>query len=254
MEPTMPRGLLLLLLLPASFAAHAVTCETGLQRTVLQERVSGRTVRFDVVNPEAPAAFDQREQHYADWVRSNTPLDAVGIVNTHIHVIRKALEKIQPGPFRDSLERGLRYTSRIAAGELGKIGQPRCLDQLAFREYLRLVDLRQSPQEFMAYVFERGGMTVMVGDFDDRPDSPIGVQASPVLIETSRRMQAEGWQLQAHLHNHPLVFDNPYGDIGPIVPSSPDIASYMAQRPQQAWITDGREVLRLDRAEYEQLE
>ena len=250
----MRRGLLLLLVLPASFTVHAVTCETGLQRTVLQERASGYTVRFDVANPQAPAAFDERERQHADWAATNTPWNAVEIVDNHIRIIRKVLEDLSPGPFRDQLEQGIRNTTRIAAGELGTFGPPRCLDQIAFREYLRLVDLRSSPQEFLAYVFERGGRSVVIGDFDDLPERPTGVQASAVLIETSRRMQAEGWQLQANLHNHPFVFDNPYGDIGPIAPSPADIGSYKSQRPQQAWITDGREVLRLDRTEYEQLE
>ena len=250
----MNRCLVLLFLFSSPATAQAASCETALQRTVLQERVSGRTVRFDVTYPEAPAAFDEREQQHADWARSNTPWDALEILDNHNRIIRNAIERRPPGPSRDSLEQSLRSTSRIAAGELGTFGPPRCLDQIAFREFLRVVDLRHSPQEFLAYVFERGGRIVMVGDFDDQPDRPIGVQPSALLTETRRRLQAEGWQLQAHLHNHPFVFDNPYGDIGPIAPSGPDVGSYRSQRPRQAWITDGREVLRLDRAEYEQLD
>ena len=114
----------------------------------------------DLIIGRPPAAFDERERQHADWAATNTPWNAVEIVDNHIRIIRKVLEDLSPGPFRDQLEQGIRNTTRIAAGELGTFGPPRCLDQIAFREYLRLVDLRSSPQEFLAYVFERGGRSV----------------------------------------------------------------------------------------------
>lgn len=251
----MIRPLALVVLLSSPFAALAASCEQSVQRNVLQTRATGRTVMFTFPSAPGPAAADQRESEHLDWVRANTSWDARQILVNHDNILRDALTRAAPGSaWRASLEKSIRKNELILSGAIGRFRAPSCMDQVAFREFLQLVDLRKSPQEFLAYVYSQGMPKAMIADFDDKPDDPIGVRPSARLLAEQARLQAAGWTYHAHLHNHPFVFDNPYGDIGPIVPSAPDIGGYKRDSPDAAWITNGVEVFEVKRAEYQQME
>lgn len=252
---TMIRPLALLLLLWSPLAALAASCEQSFQRKVLQTRAAGRTVLFTFPSAPGPAAADRRESEHLDWVRANTPWNARQILVNHDDILRDALTRTPPGSAsRPSLEKSIRNDERILSGAIGRFRAPSCMDQVAFREFLQLVDLRKSPQEFLAYVHSQGMAKVMIADFDDKPDGVIGVSPSPRLLAEQARLQAEGWTYHAHLHNHPFMFNSSTGDMGPIAPSAPDIGSYKAGNPDVAWITNGVEVFEVKRAEYQQLE
>jgi len=251
----MIRPFALAVLLSIPFAALAASCEQSVHRTVLETRKAGRTVMFTFPSAPGPAAADQRESEYLDWVRAHTSLDARQILVNHDDILRDALPGVPPGSeLRASLEKAIRNNERILSGAIGRFRAPACMDQVAFREFLHLVDLTKRPQEFLGSIYSKGMAKVMVADFDDKPGDVIGARPSARLLAERARLQQEGWTYQVHLHNHPFVFDNPYADIGPIVPSAPDIGSYKSGSPLAAWITNGVDVFELERDEYQRLE
>jgi len=248
-----PLAIALLLALPAPLLAQS--CERSLQRTVLETRVAGRTVRFTFPSAPGAAGPDVRETEHRDWVRSKTSWDARQILVNHDTILRDALTRAPPGSeFRAGLEKSIRNDERILSGAVGRFRPPSCMDQVAFREFLQIVDLRESPQEFLAVLYTKRDATVMVADFDDKPDGVIGVRPSPRLIAEEARLRSEGWTYDVFLHNHPFNFDNVTGDIGPIGPSGPDLNTYKSGDPRSAWITNGVEVFEVERAGYLQLE
>ena len=251
----MIRQFALAVLLSTPFPALAASCEQSVHRTVLETRKAGRTVMFTLSSTPGPAAADRYESEHLDWVRANTSLNARQILVNHDTILRDAFNRAQEGSaWRASLAQSIRNNERILSGAIGRFRAPACMDQIAFREFLQLVDLRESPQEFLASIYSRGTARVMIADFDDKPGDAIGVGPSARLRAESARLQQEGWTYQVHLHNHPFVFDSPYGDIGPIVPSAPDIRAYKSTAPRAAWITNGVEVFEVDRDGYQQLE
>jgi|GEM_PF-2553586 len=251
----MIRPIALAVMLLSPLPALAASCETSMQRTVLESRAAGRTVRFTFPSPPGLAGPDRRETEYLEWVRANTRWDARQVLANHDRILREALTRAAPGSaWRAQLERSIRNNERILSGAVARFRAPSCLDQVAFREFLQVVDLTRSSQEFLAYVFSKGMTTMIVADFDNKPNDVVGVKPSARLVAERLRLEQEGWNLAAHLHNHPFEFNSPYGDLGPIAPSAPDIGSYGNLDPAVAWITNGMEVFEIERAGYLQLE
>lgn len=236
--------------------AAAAPCESLLHRQVVAIRETGRTVAFDF--PVLPAELgasekrDAREETYRAWVRSHPLTDDRALLQNSIDVRRRALAQLPAdAPFRLTLLADIRQLTRILSGEIGRIAPPSCLQDVAFREFLDVVDLTVHPQEFGAYVFTREGQTRMVGDFDLVTEDGGGAPLSRTLGAETERLLREGWILEAHLHNHPFVFDNPYGDVGGTpAPSGPDVATYRSIAPRRAWITNGIDVIEIERSEF----
>jgi hypothetical protein len=68
---------------------------------------------------------------------------------------------------------------------------------------------------------------------------------------------ADGWELRAHMHSHPLSPDGQYDIAGTVLPSSADIQTYRRLRDelglQEAWITNGIHSARYGADEFDAL-
>lgn len=247
----------LFLLASGSADAMPAPCEPLPSPRVIARNAEGRSLGWDF-----PAGFSLRgtfprntepESSHVAWIRSRTAWTAVENLRQGIAIRQRALSFLTPGdPFRASLEADIRNVRKIVDGRIGMIRPVRCAEGLAMREFLKTVDLRKNPQEFMAVVLEKDGAFKMLGDFYRKPaDSVVGVNTSSAVLNETRRWMKRGWRYHAHLHNHPFSFDNPYGDIGgALAPSEADLATYRSQKPERAWITNGLETIEIKRAEF----
>lgn len=60
------------------------------------------------------------------------------------------------------------------------------------------------------------------------------------------------WEFKAHLHNHPFDFTNLYGDFGGnLVPSPPDVQSYLYFSPELALVTNGIDTIEIPRPQFQ---
>lgn len=222
---------------------------------------SGRTLlwSFTSVFPQdAPFRLSSgAEKDHARWVTAHTRWSARENIRNGIRIRRDALQGLDArDSYRLTLERDIRNLARVERSEIGKIRPLRCLEGIAFREFLKVADLRGSPQEFQAVFMEKNGEIRMLGDFYRKsPGGVVGTQASAATIRERERLRREGWTYHAHLHNHPFDFRNPYGDVGgTLVPSDADISLYRHERPLYAWITNGLEMIEIPRKDFSRFE
>ncbi|HRO66967.1 MAG TPA: hypothetical protein PL182_05335 [Pseudobdellovibrionaceae bacterium] len=198
-----------------------------------------------------------KEQAHARWVLGNTNWSARENILNGIRIRQDAIRNLPTtDPFRRSLERDIRNLSKVRRADVGRIRHIRCLEGIAFREFLKVADLRSHPQEFQAVFMEKQGRIVMIGDFyrKSRRDV-VGTSASKTADRERARLLREGWTYYAHLHNHPFDFKNAYGDVGgTLVPSDADIALYLSERPRYAWITNGLETIEISGKDFSRFE
>jgi hypothetical protein len=193
---------------------------------------------------------DERLAQFRSWVRSQTNLSAVGLLENHLRVLRSASEGLPSNdPFLHELLKDQQVVLRVLGGRAGRLQPMTCLQSLPFRYFLRGTDLRRQKAELSAYFLTLGKQIVIVADFDSRSDS--GARESVIGRKERLSLQKTGWRLLAHFHNHPFNFKNPYGDWGGVLaPSSADLQVYRAAQPEFAWITNGIETLVMPRAAY----
>jgi hypothetical protein len=248
---------LLLLLLSAS-PAFAGPCDFDASKRVLAKTADGYTAEWslpDTAALRAPAVpAGDRYAGYAAWVRAHTKLDARAILENHVHVVRTGIENLGPeDPFRKEMEAEIVGVRKVIDGHVGTIRPMSCLESIAFLEFQKVADLRKAPKELSALLFRKGGALRLVGDFYSDGENG-GARERPASTKEARRLTAAGWELYAHLHNHPFAFTNPYGDIGgTTMPSSPDLDAYATRRPVLALITNGIESIELRQDECAEL-
>lgn len=241
--------------------AQASDCD--FKPTILKKAKGGYTATWSIA--EEPSLFlpfgsvDRRLQQYVKWVRAHTSLEARAMMKNHFEVGAKLLEELSDdpsnGPFRQSLERDQRNTLQIIDGKLGRFRALTCLESIPFREFLKVLDLRKSAQEFNATILKKAGQITIIGDFFPGNKSTQGGTVESQAAAAHRlKLQKDGWELFSHFHNHPFVFKNPNGDFGGIGPSEPDVERYRQLLPKTALITDGLETFELDQSEFGKFE
>ncbi|MBX3039640.1 MAG: hypothetical protein KF789_02890 [Bdellovibrionaceae bacterium] len=197
------------------------------------------------------------EKSHIQWVRQRTSWSSRENLRNGIRIRQKTVNQLpRLDVFRLSLERDIRNLSKVINGSIGRIRPLRCIEGLAFREYLRIADLRSHPQEFQAIFMEKDGVIAMLGDFyRKKPSDIVGTMPSAATLKYKAQLEQKGWVFHAHLHNHPFDFTNTYGDIGgSLAPSDPDLEIYLSQKPRYALITNGIETIEIPQKDFSKFE
>ena len=252
------RFLFLAFLLPQ--LAQAADCD--FTPKVLKRAKGGYTALWQLPNsaelhqPVNPP--EENYLHYVSWVRSKTNLDAVGLLRNHSAVVQKVLRELGPGnsAFRDALLLGERNLDRILRGEVGQIRPMNCLESIPFREFLKVVDLRECAQETYVSILRKGDQLTLIADLYPGDKGSEGIAAESSAARKERRaLTKKGWKLVGHFHNHPFQFDNPYGDLGgATAPSGPDLGVYQSAGVEFALISNGIETIELTAKDLTKLE
>lgn len=235
---------------------NTFSCESAVSRQVIASKPEGRTIVWTFqdrhrAEVNAPVNEPLIRKHQA-WIRRNTPLNSRQILAQSISVRQRALENISPrDPFRETLLRDIRNISRVLNGEIGRLREMRCGEALPFREYLQIANLESHPQEFVAVFLGRNDQLKVLADLYRHPrGSVVGVRFSQTLVTELRRLNQQGWRAEAHLHNHPFHFENPYGDVGGnLVPSDPDLSLYRQGAYRRLIILNGLQSFEMDRSQ-----
>lgn len=240
------------------FSSSCFACERPDTELTLAKTKAGRTLRWefrDAATLLRAGTLSGASLRHAEWVKAHTALGAAEVFENHIRVGDKLATDLREGdPFLAQLRKSERNARRILRGEVGEIQPIRCLELLPFEEFLKAVDLRSFAGEMFASVLVKDGRAVLVGDFYKR-DTEGGVVESPAALRERAKLLKQGWKLEHSLHNHPWVFNNPYGDLGGILgPSDPDVQGYRRERPAYGVITNGIESISMPRAGYLKLE
>lgn len=144
----------------------------------------------------------------------------------------------------------------LLEGRAGTIGPASCLEALLFREQLRRYPMPAHPSEFGAFVLRgKGRVRVYFSSFET-----VGAKIRGEVTGRVRADVASGFELTAHLHNHPFLFDRVPDDrmwttpetvadvAGALAPSTNDVHFYRSLREEVdlrgAWVTNGLDTAR----------
>lgn len=153
----------------------------------------------------------------------------------------------------------------VAEGRVGHMEAASCLDLLLFRVQARRFPMIEHPTEFGAFVLKRGEDLRVYFSGADR----VGQKLRGAITERVKADVAAGFELVAHLHNHPFLFDRVVGDrmwsnpanlqdiAGALAPSTVDVQLYRRFRDslglRAAWITNGLDSVRIPAEEFGRL-
>ncbi len=153
----------------------------------------------------------------------------------------------------------------LLEGRAGTIGPASSLEALLFREQLERYPMPEHPSEFGAFILRgKGRVRVYFSSFET-----VGAKIRGEITERVRADVASGFELTAHLHNHPFLFDRVPGDrmwttpetvadvAGALAPSTNDVHFYRSLREEVdlrgAWVTNGLDTGRFTAADLERL-
>lgn len=191
--------------------------------------------------PPAPAALAR----YREWARWRADVDPRALLRRQLELYRRL-----------GVKDGAAKLQAVLDGRAGRLERMNCLETLLFAEHEARFPVEDTQSEFLAVVLRRGP-ELRVYLLSQRGEPGVG----PGLGAVEPRLRADaaaGWALDATLHNHPFMFDNPYGDIsGVLVPSGDaqggDLASFQRLAREygmrEAWITNGFDSVRLGAAD-----
>ncbi len=147
----------------------------------------------------------------------------------------------------------------------GKIGPASCLEWRLFDRQHGRFPMLTRPTEISAYVLRGAGRLHVYLSGADRVGGRLrGEVTDRVLADV-----AAGFEVVAHLHNHPFMFDRAVGDRtwataeniadigGALAPSLTDVQLYRAMRERLglrgAWVTNGLDTARYTAADFDRL-
>lgn len=153
----------------------------------------------------------------------------------------------------------------LLEGRAGTIGPATCLEALLFREQAGRYPMIEHPSEFGAFILRgRGKVRVYLSSFES-----VGGKIRGEINERVLADAASGFQVIAHLHNHPFLFDRVPGDrmwttaetvadvAGAVAPSTNDVQFYRSVRGEVglrgAWVTNGLDTARFTADEFDRL-
>ena len=138
-----------------------------------------------------------------------------------------------------------------ALANVGRVGPVSCLDWMLWRAEDARFSMVEHPTELSAFVLRRGNRLRIYLSGADR----LGQKLRSAVSDRVAADVALGWELAAHLHNHPFLFDRRVGDRafttsrnvddvgGALCPSTNDLAAYESMSGRlglgEAWITNG---------------
>jgi hypothetical protein len=252
-SPNLRRVLLAAVLSAAAAASARADCAWPSPPAALSDDAGGFARAWTFASDpallaDAPAAAPGLSRYRA-WARGQADTDGRALLRRQRDLYVKL-----------GVKDGAAKLDAILAGQAGRIERMSCLETLLFSEHEARFPVETTKSEFLALVLRRGPeMKVYLISQRGQP----GVGPSMSGVEPSlRRDRARGWTLQATLHNHPFMFDNPYGDIGgTLVPSGDagggDLAAFETDIREygmhEAWITNGFETVRLDAPDVDRL-
>ena len=139
----------------------------------------------------------------------------------------------------------------LLEGRAGAIGPIRCLELLLWRRQAARYPMLEHPTEFGAYILRSKDRVRVYFSSADRVGQKLRAEVRERVIADRKA----GFEVVAHLHNHPFLFDRVVGDrlwttpetlrdvAGAVAPSKADVQALRAMREtvglQGAWVTNG---------------
>jgi hypothetical protein len=150
-------------------------------------------------------------------------------------------------------------------GSAGEIKPIRCLEVLLWRRQAARFPMIEHPTEFGAFVLRSGERVRVYFSSADR----VGQKIRGEVTDRVRADGATGFEVVAHLHNHPFLFNRVVGDrmwttaetvddvAGAVAPSMTDVQAWRSMREnlglKGAWVTNGLETARFKAEEFDRL-
>lgn len=144
----------------------------------------------------------------------------------------------------------------LLEGRAGAIGPIRCLELLLWRRQAARYPMLEHPTEFGAYILRSRDRVRVYFSSADR----VGQKLRSEVRARAQADRKAGFEVVAHLHNHPFLFDRVVGDrmwttadtvrdvAGAVAPSKADVQALRAMREsvglQGAWVTNGLDTAR----------
>ncbi len=113
-----------------------------------------------------------------------------------------------------------------------------CLELSLHRIHHIRFPLDKMPSEFCAVVLRSRGQLKVY--FNSEKLDFVGASCK-IFDRAIKRDLSMGWGLFQSIHNHPFNFSNPYGDLGTLLPSSPDLLNSLKEGYKTSIITNGIE-------------
>lgn len=165
----------------------------------------------------------------------------------------------------DSARDDTENATLVLEGRAGTIGRATCLESLLFREQARRYPMLEHPSELGAFILRgTGRVRVYFSSFET-----VGAKLRREVNDRVRADAASGFELTAHLHNHPFLFDRVPGDrmwttpetvddvAGAVAPSTNDVRFYREAREDMglraAWVTNGLDTARFTADDFDRL-
>lgn len=153
----------------------------------------------------------------------------------------------------------------VLEGRAGKITPIGCLEAMLWKWQAARYPMLEHPTEFGAFVLRgHGRVRVYLSSAD-----LVGQRIRRVVTELVQADVVAGFQLLAHIHNHPFLFDREVGDrmwtveatredvAGALAPSMTDVQFYRNVRStlslEEAWVTNGLHTSRFHAGEFDVL-
>ena len=153
----------------------------------------------------------------------------------------------------------------VLEGKVGKITAVSCVEAMLWKWQAARYPMLEHPTEFGAFVLRgRGRVHVYLSSAD-----LVGQRVKPAVTALVQADRSAGFQLVAHIHNHPFLFDRKVGDrmwtleatkedvAGALAPSMTDVRFYRNLRDShglaEAWITNGMQSARFASREFDTL-
>lgn len=142
-------------------------------------------------------------------------------VEAKTSVDQKTLLQKQKVFYKDHPVEVERYNKALQ-GKVGRLRKISCLEAFLLDNHLRTFS---SETEFSAYILTKPEEAqAIVIFYTQLKNGTVSEQVINNQVEVYRR---QGWNVEAHLHNHPFSFKNPYGDIaGTTLPSNADVETF----------------------------
>ena len=161
-----------------------------------------------------------------------------------------------------TVARDLANMTAVADQRVGETRPATCLERLLFRRQARRYPMVAHPTEFGAFVLRRDDRLRVYLSGADR----VGQRIRGVVTDRVQEDVAAGFELLAHLHNHPFLLNRTVGDRmwttegniddvgGALAPSSNDVQFYRRLQErfalQGAWITNGLDTAHFAAADF----
>lgn len=146
----------------------------------------------------------------------------------------------------------------VLDGAVGTIGPVCLLETLLLRQQAGRFPILEHPSELGAFILRgKGRVRVYFSSFES-----VGGKIRHEVNERVLADAARGFEVTAHLHNHPFLFDRVPGDrmwttpetvadvAGALAPSTNDVRFYLGAREEMglraAWVTNGLDTARFD--------